>query len=97
MMVSQKGWDAISCTLYRKCAIKKGRFLYTFKDTEKTAAEESSFLTRTKQNGNFNDDEYRKRKELFGMIVFESDHDLAPKTTYRCYNDRWLLELIFRR
>ena len=31
------------------------------------------------------------------MIVFESDQDLNPKTAYQCYDDRWLLELVFNR
>ena len=31
------------------------------------------------------------------MIVFESDQDLPPKTVYLCYEDRWLLELVFNR
>ena len=31
------------------------------------------------------------------MIVFESDQDLDPKTAYQCYDDRWLLELVFNR
>ena len=34
---------------------------------------------------------------LFGVIVFESDQDLDPKTAYQCYDDRWLLELVFNR
>ena len=31
------------------------------------------------------------------MIVFESDQNLDPKTAYQCYDDRWLLELVFNR
>ena len=34
---------------------------------------------------------------MFGVIVFESDQDLDPKTAYACYDDRWLLELVFNR
>jgi hypothetical protein len=53
--------------LYKKCAIKGGRFLSAFKDQKKAA------------------------------IVFESDQDLPPKTVYLCYDDRWMLELVFNR
>jgi len=35
--------------------------------------------------------------ELFGVIVFESDQDMPPETAYLCYDDRWLLELVFKR
>ena len=31
------------------------------------------------------------------MIVLESDQELEPKTAYQCYEDRWLLELVFNR
>ena len=31
------------------------------------------------------------------MIVLESDHDLEPKAAYLCYEDRWLLEIVFNR
>ncbi len=31
------------------------------------------------------------------MIVFESDQDLPPNTAYLCYDDRWMLELVFNR
>lgn len=31
------------------------------------------------------------------MIVFESDQDLDPRAAFVCYDDRWLLELVFNR
>lgn len=31
------------------------------------------------------------------MIVLESDQDLDLKTAYLCYDDRWLLEVVFNR
>ena len=31
------------------------------------------------------------------MIVFESDQDIDPRAAYLCYDDRWLLELVFKR
>ncbi len=34
---------------------------------------------------------------LFGVVVFESDQDLEPVTAYHCYDERWLLELVFNR
>ncbi len=38
-----------------------------------------------------------KKSKLFGVIVFESDQDLDPKTVYLGYQDRWLIELVFKR
>lgn len=31
------------------------------------------------------------------MIVFESDQDIDPQAAYLCYDDCWLLELVFNR
>ena len=83
--------------LYKKCSIKGGHFLYAFKDSKKAAAEEAGYLAKTGKKKQFNHDEYAKKKELFGVIVFESDQDMPPKTAYLCYDDRWLLELVFNR
>ena len=44
---------------------------------------------------NFDPEKYAKQQERFGTIVFESDADLPPKTIYKCYEERWLLELVF--
>ena len=34
---------------------------------------------------------------LFWRGVFESDQDIDPRAAYLCYDDRWLLELVFNR
>jgi len=83
--------------LYKKCAIKGERFLYSFKDQKIASAEEAGYLSRVEKNKNFSITEYEKKKGTFGVIVFESDQDLPPKTVYLCYDDRWMLELVFNR
>lgn len=83
--------------LYKKCSIKGGHFLYSFKSARKAAAEESSYLGRREKKKDFTAEDYAKKQSLFGVIVFESDQDLEPKTAYQCYEDRWLLELVFNR
>lgn len=83
--------------LYKKSAIKGGRFLYAFKDSRKAAAEEAAYLAKAEKKKQFDHSAYAKKRELFGVIVFESDQDLTPKTAYLCYDDRWLLELVFNR
>lgn len=83
--------------LYTKRAIKGGRFLYAYKSAGKAAAEEASFLARREKYKDFSSEQYTRKKDLFGVIVFESDLDLDPKTAYLCYDDRWLLELVFNR
>lgn len=83
--------------LYKKRAIKGGHFLYAYKSTKKAAAEEASFLARREKNKDFSPEQYAKKRDKFGIIVLESDLELDPKTAYLCYDDRWLLELVFKR
>ena len=83
--------------LYKKASIKDGRFLYAFKDSRRAAAEEAAYLASAEKQKTFDQEKYAKKKELFGVIVFESDQDMPPETAYLCYDDRWLLELVFKR
>ncbi|MDD6450928.1 MAG: transposase [Lachnospiraceae bacterium] len=83
--------------LYSKRQIKGGRFLYTFRDSRKAEIEEATFLANREKNKDFSYGWYDKKSDVFGVIVFESDEDLDPKTAYICYSDRWLLELVFNR
>lgn len=83
--------------LYKKCAIKGGRFLYSFRSARKAAIEEADFLRRREKNKDFSGDKYELKRNLFGVIVFESDLDIDPKTAYLCYDERWLLEMVFRQ
>ena len=83
--------------IYKKRSIKGGRYLYAYKSARKAAAEESAYLARREKTKDFDTISYSRKKELFGVIVFESDQDLDPKTVYLCYEDRWKLELVFKR
>ena len=81
--------------VYKKTKIKGGGFLYAFKDAALAASEEKAFLARAEAKKDFDPEKYAKQQERFGTIVFESDADLPPKTIYKCYEERWLLELVF--
>lgn len=83
--------------LYKKQAIQGGRYLYAYRSARKAAAEEASYLARRKKQKDFQPDAYEKKRGVFGVIVFESDQDLDPRVAYLCYDDRWLLELVFNR
>lgn len=82
---------------YKKCCIKNGLFLYAFRNAKKAAAEDTAFIARSEDKKTYDQGKYKKKAETFGVIVFESDQDLPPETIYRCYQDRWLLELVFNR
>ena len=83
--------------VYKKATIKGGRILYAYKSSNKARVEEAAYLSRREKKQDFSSEGYAKKKELFGVIVFESDQDLDPKTAYTCYDDRWLLDLVFNR
>ncbi len=83
--------------LYKKVCIRGGRYLYSFKSARKASMEEAGYLDRRKKHNDFISKEYDKKHDLFGVIVFESDQDLDPATAYRCYDERWVLELVFNR
>lgn len=83
--------------LFKKKQIKGGRYLYSFKDVRKASIEESDYLARAKAFGIFDIKKYEQKHSVSGLLVLESDQDFDPKTAYLCYNDRWLLELVFNR
>ena len=83
--------------LYKKQAIKGGRYLYSFKSSRKAAIEEADYLKRREQNRDFISEKYERKRNVFGVIVFESDLDMDPKTAYLCYDERWILELVFKQ
>ena len=81
---------------FKKAALSGGRFLYSFRDTHQAELEEHSFAEHAKKH-EFDSAAYLRKKAAFGTIVFESDQDLDPEVVYRCYEDRWQIELVFRR
>ena len=83
--------------LYKKSCIKGGRYLYAYKSARKAAIEESDYLARREKNKDFVSSKYENKRSVFGVIVFESDLDIDPRTAYLCYDERWVLELVFRQ
>lgn len=83
--------------LFKKKQIEGGHYLYAFKDVRRASVEESDYLARAKVSNVFDTEKYRQKHSVFGLLVLESDQDLDPKTAYLCYDDRWLLELVFNR
>lgn len=82
--------------LYKKKQIKGGCFLYAFKDARRAAAEEAAFLANAEQK-KFDPVKYEKKRQIFGVIVLESDQNHKPVTSCLSYDDRWILELVFSR
>ena len=85
-------------TLYKKVRLPKGDYLYAFRDRSRANAKEAGYLSRAKKSSKeFDLKDYTENREKGGRIVFESDMDMEPATAYKCYADRWMIELVFRR
>ncbi len=83
--------------LYSKRKSASGRFFYAFKDTGLESTEQHDYLKRRASHNDFDNENYLAKKEKFGLIVFESDQDLPPNSAYLCYQDPWLIELMFKK
>lgn len=81
--------------LCKKVTTPDGLFLYGFRSLSKANAEEYAYIARSRRKGDFDKKQYDAKSRQFGTIVFVSDQDLTPEQAYRCYADRWLLEMVF--
>ena len=84
---------------YCRKRIKGGRWLYAFKDMSKAHGEENLFFDKLQKDtsAKFSIQDYDKTMMRGGVMVFESDLETDAESIYRCYADRWKLEMVFRR
>lgn len=80
-----------------KAKTDKGVFLYSFKDSKKSAKEDLCFQNRALKKETLDGKKYDEKRKSFGTIVLESDLDLPLETAYQAYSQRWLLELVFKQ
>ena len=79
-----------------------GHYLYAFKDPDTGLMQEHGYCKKvrkaaSKKNEKNEKIKYSDKEPYFGVIVFESDLDLNPSKIYKNYQDRWLLELVFKQ
>lgn len=80
---------------FKKAKVQgKNKWLYSFRTSQQAYQEEKDWIKNARKKGTYSDEEYRKKKEVFGTIVFESDLDLAPEMVYRMYSERWGIEVV---
>ena len=79
---------------FRKEEIRGGKFLYSFYDRSRAAKEEADWFRRNKGR-EYDRDKADAAAERFGTVVFESDLDMDPLAVWKCYEDRWDLEVAF--
>ena len=81
---------------YKKVKISDRNYLYSFRNQDKSNEQANAFGHLNQKNEEFDAEQYEKKYMLFGVIVFESDIDVDPKTAYKSYANRWLIELVFK-
>ena len=82
---------------FRKAKVEgREKWLYSFRDAARAAAEERTWLERAKRDGKYDHAEYEEARRAFGTIVLECDLDLDPGKAYRMYEERWEIELVMR-
>lgn len=80
----------------KKIKIDNNHYLYSFKDLKRENKEAHDFIERAKKKKDFTKEKYEEANYKFGTIVLESDLDLSLEEVYKCYNERWLIELVFK-
>ena len=58
--------------------------------------EEQDYLIKNEKFGTFDDSNFKDKQKIFGTIILESDIELEPEVAYKTYEDRWIIELVFR-
>ena len=72
-------------------------YLYSFRNQSDANEQANAYGNKNKKDEIFDAEKYEKKCSLFGVIVFESDIDIDPKTAYKSYANRWLIELVFKK
>lgn len=80
--------------LYKKVKVLDDLFLYSFLDPHRYNKEFYSYFKSLKNNPS-QLSSFEQKKDLFGVLVFQSDLDLEPKTVYLNYVDRPVIELLY--
>lgn len=78
----------------KKVRISKNVWLYSFRDPDLAAEEESDYVLR--HTDGYEPDELKALRPTFGTIVFQSDLDLSCARVHQMYEGRWLIELLFK-
>ena len=79
--------------LCKKKKVDDSTFLYCFRDPSIAGEEETLYLLK---KNSIDTENYKKDKEQFGTIAFETNNDLSPEEVYEAYSGRWEIETLFK-
>ena len=72
------------------------KWLYSYRDSYRAAAEERDWLRRAKKDKTYDLNTLREKQKTFGTIVLECDLDLPAEVAYKAYDKRWEIEIVMR-
>ena len=72
------------------------KWLYSYRDAELAAKEESSWLAKAKKDKTYTVELHNKKQKSFGTIILESDLDISLSKAYKTYMKRWEIEIVMR-
>ena len=81
--------------LFKKVKMKGGGYLYSFRDPRMAYEQEVGYVQKQDKKDCFNGSKYTNKKSLFGLIVFKSKQNVAPRIVYLAYSQRWTIEVLF--
>ena len=79
--------------MFKKAPGPAGTWYYSFRDPYIAADEERTFL---ESHPDFTVEQMEVSRRRFGMLAFESDLDAPPALVYSMYEERWLIETLFK-
>ena len=78
-----------------KCS-EINKWLYSYRDAEQAAKEESNWLAKVKKDKKYTIELHNKKQKSFGTIVLESDVDISLSKAFKIYSKRGEIELLMR-
>lgn len=75
--------------------VKDNKYYYAFRNIYDEEIEKKAYLANALKNDRFSNDNYNKKLDVFGTIIFESNKELTPLEVYSAYEERWNIEVNF--
>ena len=70
------------------------KWLYSFRDPYIAMEQEAHYLES--HQGCFDEEDYRRKRGDFGIIVYQSDRDMSLEAAHRAYEGRWSIEILYK-
>ena len=73
----------------------ENKYLFSFSNVKLSVKEYVTFVSSASKYKNFDYEKFAQKRDVFGLIMFETDMDLSAESAYMVYKSRWKLEVVF--